>query len=106
MSASLTEALTCGAPRSLRVMNALPVLLDVLEVDELVLDELVGPPPINCPTTPLRLATVPFTGATSVAADRLFRAVSSAAAAPATWAFPASRSACVGGASVCAAVAR
>jgi len=52
-------------------MNAEPVLLLVLLVAVVLLEvELVGPPPISCPTVPLRLATVPLDGETSVAACR------------------------------------
>src|SRR5689334_15527796 len=90
MSASLTEALICGMLRSVSVANAPLELLEEEEddddEDEEVDDdpELTGPPPIHCPTAPFRLAIVPFAGATSVAAARLFCAVCSAACAPAT----------------------
>ena len=54
-------------------------------VDDVVDDpELAGPPPIHCPTAPLKLAMVPFVGATSVAAARLFCAVCSGDCALAT----------------------
>jgi hypothetical protein len=78
MSASLIEALTCGDVRSLSVMNALPVLLEVEEDVLLAVEELVGPPLIHWPTAPFTLATVPPVGATRVAACRLFSAVFSA----------------------------
>src|SRR5690242_20690616 len=58
MSASDTDALTCGTLRSLNVTNAvLEVLEDPVELEDEE-PELVGPPPIHCPTVPLRLAIV------------------------------------------------
>src|SRR5579864_5384739 len=82
-------------------MNAFEV---VVLVDELVEDE-VAPPPMYCPTAPLMLAMVPFVGAVSTAAERLFCAVCNAACAFAICAFEASRSAGVGPAVVEANVA-
>src|SRR5690349_14791206 len=93
MSASLTWALTCGALMLVRVMK--PLVLVVLVV-LLLLVEPTGPPLIHWPAAPLRLATTPSVGATSVAAARLFCAVCRADWALATWALAASRSACVG----------
>src|SRR5205823_12592180 len=74
MSASLTDALTCGVLRSVSVANALPELLELEDdvEDEDDEPEDVAPPLIHCPTAPFRLATVPLAGATSVAADKLF----------------------------------
>src|SRR5579859_405497 len=103
MSASLIAALIWGAVTSMSVTNEVLDVLDVLVL--LVETEVVGPPLIHWPTTPFKLATVPLTGATSVAAWRLYWASWSAAVAFATCAFDALMSDCSGGASVCAAVA-
>src|SRR5438132_3337541 len=89
-------------------MNALPVDEDEDDdEDDDDVEELddVAPPPMNCPTAPFKLAIVPSTGAVSTAAPRMFWGVCSA-----TWAFPTcalavSRSAWVGGARVCEALA-
>jgi hypothetical protein len=74
MSASLTEALTCGVFKSFNVMKPFEAELEldeVLEADEEELEP-VGPPLIHCPTAPLSPAMVPPAGATSAAAARLF----------------------------------
>src|SRR5438445_13614121 len=90
MSASLTDADTCGVVRSLSVMND-----DDVELEVVLELELVAPPPMNCPTEPLMLAIVPAVGGVKTAAARLFCAVCRAVAAPATAAEAPSRSGCV-----------
>jgi hypothetical protein len=103
MSASLTEALTCGEPRSVSVIN--PEL--ELEVELVVLlEEPTGPPLIHWPTAPFSEATVPLVGAVNVAAARLFCAVCNAPWAPVTCALAASSSGEVGPAVVDVNVAR
>ena len=98
-------ALTSAVLRFVRVMKPLLVVVLVellLDVDEV---ELVAPPVIHWPTEPFRLAMVPSMGAVNVALSRLPWAVVRAACALATAAAAESRSVCVGGASVEAAVA-
>src|SRR5258708_20898551 len=67
ISASLTDALTCGVLRSLSVMKALLVVVE--EEEE---EEPDAPPLMYCPTAPLRLAIVPPVGAVKTTAVRLF----------------------------------
>ena len=96
-SVSLSPALIWRVERFVRVMNAVDVAVVAAPVVAFVVGVDVPPPGTDCPTTPLRVATVPSAGARRVVSSRAFWAVSTATWADATLDWAAARSPTFGG---------